>query len=100
MQRLRESEDDKLGDFVYYADAGHALVTSLNYRLFLVDIENMEIEDEIAILGHEPRAASELDPALNPGLKGLASDMVFMLPLPGARFVSVHSEFRGVHPED
>jgi hypothetical protein len=103
MQGLRESEDDNLGDFVYYADAGHALVTSLNYRLFLVDVEKMEIEDEIAILGHEPRPVSELDPVLNPGLKGdrgLASDMVFLLPLPGARFVSVHSEFRGVHPED
>jgi hypothetical protein len=60
----------------------------------------VEIDDEIAILGHEPRPASKLDPVLNPGVKGSVSDMVFMLSLPGSRFVSVHSEFRGDHPED
>jgi hypothetical protein len=99
MRGLAESEGDKLGDFVYYADADYALVTSLNYRLFLIDVESMEIADELAILGHEPRPVSELYPGLK-GDRGLASDLVFMLPLSGARFVSVHGEFRGVHPED
>jgi hypothetical protein len=99
LRGLRESEDDNLGDFVYYADAGHALVASLNYRLFLVGVENMEVEDEVVILGHEPRPAAELHPLLKDD-RGLASDMVFMLPVPGAKFLSVHSEFRGVHRAD
>jgi hypothetical protein len=99
MRGRLESQGDKLGDFVYYADADYALATSLNYRLFLVDVENMEIEREVAILGHEPRPASELYPGLK-GEQGLASDLVFLLPLSGTRFLSVHGELRGVHPED
>jgi hypothetical protein len=74
MRGLLESQGDKLGDFVYYADADYALATSLNYRLFLVDVENMEIEEEGAILGHQPRPASELYPGRK-GQQGLASDL-------------------------
>jgi hypothetical protein len=99
MRGLPEAEDDNLGDFVYYVDAGHALVTSLNYRLFLVDVENMEVEDEVVILGHELHPAAELHPALKDD-RGLASDMSFLLPVPGSKFLSVHSEFRGAHRSD
>jgi len=99
MRGLRESEDDNLGEFVYYVDAGHALVASLNYRLFLVDVENMEVEDEVVILGHEPHPAAELHPFLKDD-RGLASDMVLMFPVPGSKFLSLHSEFRGAHRAD
>jgi hypothetical protein len=99
MRGLRESKDDNLGDFVYYADAGHALIASLNYRLFLVDVENIQVQDEVVILGHQPHPAAELHPFLKND-RGLASDTVCMLPLPGAKFLSVHSEFRGAHRAD
>jgi hypothetical protein len=56
----------------------------------------MEVEDEVVILGHEPQPAAELHPFRKDD-RGLASDMVFMLSLPGAKFLSVHSEFRGTH---
>jgi len=91
MQVLPGSGEDRFGDFIYYTDSRRALVSSQNSRLFLVDVENMEVEHEIAIPGHEPRPTFELYPRLK-GDRALASDLSFLIPLPGGSFLSVHKE--------
>ena len=60
--------DNQMGDYVSFVDDGRALVTSLDERLYLVDVGKMEVAGEVSV----PAA------------------LRYFAPLPGGRFVSVH----------
>ena len=87
-----------MGDFVSYVDANYSLLQSGNARLWLVDLETMTVEDEVSILGHEPKPLGELYPSLR-GDGGLGSDLSFFLPLPHGQFLSVHPEIPSDFPD-
>jgi len=59
--------------------------------LFLIELRQMQIVEEIHIRGHEPRPVNELYPNLQPDSE-LCSDMSTFLPLPSGEFLSVHRE--------
>ncbi len=59
-----DGESDVFADHVHYLDDRRALATTFNSRVFLVDVPNMRILDEIALAGHEPRPIEYYYPRL------------------------------------
>lgn len=90
-----ETGDDAIGDIVSFVDSNRALLTSNENRLFLIDLSEMAIIDEIAIRGHEPRPIGEVYPRLS-GQTGLCGDLSFFMRMPDGDFLSVHREFPSV----
>ena len=84
-------DDDPPAETVSFVGDGHAIVHSGDGRLFLMDLSQMEIVDDIAIRGHEPRSIGELYPNLRRELR-LCSDLSRFMPLPSGGFVSIHQE--------
>jgi hypothetical protein len=63
---------DQIGDFVSFVDSGRALVGSMMAdRLYLIDLEQMAIVDEVCVRGHE-------------------SNLRYFTSLPAGGFLSVH----------
>ena len=60
---------NQMGDFVFFVDDGRALVTSLDERLYLVNVEKMELAGEVSV----------------------PADLRYFAPLPGGEFLSVHN---------
>ena len=94
MEWPEHEKDDQMGDFVAYADAGHAILQSSNGRLLLIDTADMSVEDELSIRGHEPRPIAELYPSLKADRR-FGSDLSMLFPLSKARLLSVHRELPG-----
>ena len=59
-----EAESDPFADWVRYLDDRQALAKTFNSRIFLIDVPNMRILDEIALAGHEPRPIEHYYPTL------------------------------------
>jgi hypothetical protein len=74
---------DQVGDQVAFVDEDRALLQSLNYLLYLVDLKEMAIVDEIELRGYEPMAKSSGD-----GKSRRYSDLQLFVPLPNGGFVS------------
>jgi len=49
LTELDGDEDDPIGYFVSYVDTDHALLTSMGGRLFLVDVAEMSVIEEVAV---------------------------------------------------
>jgi WD40 repeat protein len=49
LTELDDNEDDPIGYFVSYVDDGRALLTSFDGRLFLVDLSEMSVIDEVTV---------------------------------------------------
>jgi hypothetical protein len=71
-------EDETIGDYVLYLDERRALLTSIEGRMFVVDVHEMEVLDEAALDG---------------------PDLTFFLRMPGWRFLSVHRNWSGDHDQ-
>jgi hypothetical protein len=56
--------DDPFAESLCYMDSHHALAGTREQRILLFDTTTMQIEDEIAIEGHEPRPIGEYYPTL------------------------------------
>lgn len=85
--------ENQIGDHVSCVDSGRALLDSLDYRLYLVNLRKMKIADEVCLRGHEPRPVAEVYPKLGNG-GGLCYDLNHFAPLPTGGFVSIHNELR------
>lgn len=57
-------EDNPFEGYLLYLHGRRALAKTLHARLYVVDLERMSIEDEVAIEGHEPRPTCEYYPIL------------------------------------
>src|SRR5262249_37362182 len=67
-------EDNPFAESLCYLDDQRALAGTGEGRVFLVDTASMQIEDEIAIEGHEPRPIWEYYPTLAKE-RGLGTDI-------------------------
>jgi WD40 repeat protein len=67
-------EDNPFAESLCYLEGQHALAGTGEQRLFLVDTATMQIEEEIAIEGHEPRPIWEYYPTLAKE-RGLGTDI-------------------------
>jgi hypothetical protein len=89
------TEDAYIGDDVCYLDDTHALLTSTEGRLFVVDVVNMNVLHEAVIVGYEPRPTSALNPRLYPKPEDdhrLGSDLSHFVKLADGRFLSLHRD--------
>ena len=59
-----EEEDDTFAESLAYLNERQVLASTNEGRIFLVDTDRMEIEDEVALEGHEPRPIGEYYPML------------------------------------
>ena len=84
-------DGDPPGETVSFVGAEHALIHSGEGNLFLIDLRQMRIADEIRVRGHEPRPVDELYPNLR-GEGGLCSDLSTFVPLTSGGFLSVHCQ--------
>jgi hypothetical protein len=71
------AEDEYAGENICYLDDRHALVTSAEGKLFVVDVVDMKVHDEVSLVGEDPRPVS------------------YFVRLAGERFLSVHRDFNG-----
>jgi hypothetical protein len=71
------AEDEYAGEDICYLDDRHALVTSAEGKLFVVDVVDMKVHDEVSLVGADPRPVS------------------YFVRLAGERFLSVHRDFNG-----
>ena len=83
--------ENQIGDTVSFVDSDRALLDSLADLLYLVDLRQMAIADEVCLRGHEPRPVAEVYPVLSED-RGRCSDLNWFGPLPAGGFVSVHTE--------
>jgi hypothetical protein len=91
MQWPFDDMDNQIGDMVLFVDPTRALLPSTADRLYLVDLPNMVIADEISIHGHEPKSTSEIYPSLRES-SGLCSDLASLALLPTGQILSVHKQ--------
>jgi hypothetical protein len=90
---LSGDEDNPFAESLCYLDSQHALAGTGEQRIFLVDTASMQIEDEIAIEGHEPRPIWEYYPTLAKE-RGLGTDITWFAML-GSVIVFVFRRDRG-----
>jgi hypothetical protein len=85
-------EDDPLAEMVTFVGDNHALAQSGNGRLFLADLQQFKIVEEIHITGHAPRPTHELFPGLGHDTTP-CTDLSVFYPMPVGGFLSVHREY-------
>lgn len=59
-----EDEENPFVESLCYIDDQHALASSNSGRVFMLDVKQLEVEDEVAVEGHEPRPVCEYYPKL------------------------------------
>ena len=56
-------ENDFFGFFLGYLDESHAVVSTDSSRVFMLDVRQMKVVDEVLIQNHEPRPKEEVFPS-------------------------------------
>jgi hypothetical protein len=79
------------GDGVFSIGTEQALVQSNDGRLHVLDLRRAVVSEELSIEGHLPRPVPDLYPTLANDT-GLESDLAFVVPVGGGRFLSVHRQ--------
>ncbi|MEG3932917.1 MULTISPECIES: hypothetical protein [unclassified Microcoleus] len=83
--------DDRFSYSTYLSD-DRLLINTGNGRMYLIDIEKMEMLDELILSGHEPRPSQELYPNLKDVEEGLCSDLDRFYRFDSDSILSVHSQ--------
>ena len=76
----------------------HVLIDTVEGRMYLIDLNKMEISDELILSGHEPRPSQELYPNLNDE-EGLCSDLDCFYHFDSDSILSVHSQLPSQKPD-
>jgi hypothetical protein len=68
--KVQTLEGESISESYCYLDTSHALAGTNEHRIFLVNTNQMRLEEEIAVENHEPRPIGEYFPTLadEPGL--------------------------------
>ena len=80
---------DQVPDAAFFIGPARAIVESSEGRIHIVDLRRAVVSEELVVAGHSPRPVPELYPTLA-NETGLGSDLAFVVPLGGGRFLSVH----------
>ncbi|MEG4865187.1 MULTISPECIES: hypothetical protein [unclassified Microcoleus] len=91
--------DDSFDYSMCYLSDDRLLINTGNGRMYLIDIEKMEISDELILSGHEPRPSQELYPTLKDVEEGLCSDLDCFYRFDSDRIISVHSQLPSQKPD-
>jgi WD40 repeat protein len=89
-----KSEDDSFAESLCYLNERHALATTREQRIFLVDTGAMTVAGEVSVEGHEPRPIGEYYPTLAEE-RGLGTDISYFERM-GNVIVFVYRRDRGV----
>ncbi|MEG4309571.1 MULTISPECIES: hypothetical protein [unclassified Microcoleus] len=90
--------DDWFRYSMCYLSDDRLLIDTVEGRMYLIDIDKMEMLDELILSGHEPRPSQELYPNLNEE-EGLCSDLDCFYRFDSDRILSVHSQLPSQKPE-
>src|SRR6476469_2545278 len=90
---------DGFGSYMCYLSDDRLLIDTVQGKMYLIDIEKMEISDELILSGHEPRPSEELYPNLKDVEEGLCSDLDCFYRFDSDRILSVHSQLRSQKPD-
>lgn len=84
--------EDSFGYYMCYLSDDRILVNTDEGRMYLIDLDKMEISDELILIGHEPRPCKELYPNLNDVEEGLCGDLKYFYRCDSDSILSVHSQ--------
>jgi hypothetical protein len=90
-----DEEDSERGDYALFAGDRRALFPTNEHRMHLVDLERMQVIDEVAVAGHEPRPAREL---YRLDEDGLCTDLEVIVSLGADAFLSSHLDLPTERP--
>jgi len=90
---------DGFGSYMCYLSDDRLLIDTVQGKMYLIDIEKMEISDELILSGHEPRPSEELYPNLKDVEEGLCSDLDCFYRFDSDRILSVHSQLPSQKPD-
>jgi hypothetical protein len=88
-----EDEDNPFAESLCYFDKRHALASTNEGRVFLVDTQRMKVVEEVEVEGHEPRPIGEYYPMLAKE-RGLGTDISWVTRL-GNAVVFIFRRVRG-----
>ncbi|MEG4348388.1 hypothetical protein QUA74_01425 [Microcoleus sp. LAD1_D3] len=91
--------DDGFGYHMCYLSDERVLINTGNGRMYLIDIDKMEISDELILIGHEPRPCKELYPTLKDLKEQLCGDLHHFYRFDSDSIVSVHSQLPSQEPD-
>ncbi|MEG4273104.1 MULTISPECIES: hypothetical protein [unclassified Microcoleus] len=91
--------DDGFDCSMCYLSDDRVLINTGNGRMYLIDIDKMEISDELILIGHEPRPCKELYPTLKDLKEQLCSDLNCFYRFDSDRILSVHSQLPSQKPD-
>ncbi|MBE9092875.1 hypothetical protein [Tychonema sp. LEGE 07203] len=94
-----EDSDDCFRYSMCYLSDNRLLVNTDEGRMYIIDIDKMEISDELILSGHEPRPCKELYPTLKDLKEQLCSDLDCFYRFDSDSILSVHSQLPSQKPD-
>ncbi|MEG4487193.1 hypothetical protein [Microcoleus sp. D2_18a_B4] len=78
--------------YMCYLSDDRLLANTDEGRMYIIDIDKMEISDELILIGHEPRSCKELYPTLKDLKEEVCGDLECFYRFDSDRILSVHSQ--------
>ncbi len=91
--------DDGFDYSMCYLSDDRVLINTGNGRMYIINLHNMEISDELILIGHEPRPCKELYPTLKDLKEELCSDLHCFYRFDSDSILSVHSQVLSQEPD-
>lgn len=90
--------DDWFRYSMCYLSDNCVLIDTDRGRMYLIDIDKMELSDELILIGHEPRPYQELYPNIKDIEEGLCADLDCFYRFDSDSILSVHSQLPSQEP--
>ena len=91
--------DDCFRYYMCYLSDDRVLIDTQEGRMYVIDLDKMEISDELILSGHEPRPSQELYPNLKDVEEGLCGDLDCFYRFDSDSILSVHSQLPSQKPD-
>ncbi|HAZ46653.1 MAG TPA: hypothetical protein DDW76_13850 [Cyanobacteria bacterium UBA11369] len=91
--------DDGFGYYMCYLSDDRALINTDEGRMYIIDLDKMEIADELILSGHEPRPCKELYPSLKDVKEELCGDLHCFYRFDSDSILSIHSQLPSQKPD-
>lgn len=91
--------DDGFDYFMCYLSDDRILISSNQGRMYLIDLDRMQISEEVILSGHEPRPCREFYPNLQGLEKEVCGDLKYFYRFDSDSILSVHSQLPSQEPD-
>lgn len=90
--------DDGFDYSMCYLSDDRILISSNEGRMYLIDLDRMQISEEVILIGHEPRPCQEFYPNQKCLEKELCGDLEYLSRFDSDSILSVHSQLLSQEP--